>query len=134
MLRKSISPHAGKLSIIGDFGFVYQHYSFQEFTQKYNVGLERVALHEPQLDCLAKNYQLNNPAFIQQWLADSAGDLRAQLLANRREKAGNKGVQPQLFEQSVLQGGSLLPSEAERLGLIDGLQTCEQFISTLVAS
>lgn len=31
MFRKFISPHAGKLSIIGDFGFVYQHYSFQEF-------------------------------------------------------------------------------------------------------
>ena len=88
-----------------------------------------MALHRPQLDSLGSSYQLSDPAFIQQWLADSAGDLRAQVLANRREKARSRGVQPQLLEESVLQGGSLLPSEALKAGMIDGLQTCEQFIS-----
>lgn len=94
------------------------------------MGLERVALHQPQLDSLGRNYQLNNQEFIKQWLADSAGDLRAQVLANRREKARNKGIQAQLLEESILQGGSLLPSDALKLGMIDGLQTCEQFISS----
>lgn len=98
MLRKFVSPHSGKLSIIGDLGFVNEHYSFQEFTQKYKVGVEKIALHEPQIDTLGKNYQLNNPEFIKQWLADSANDLRAEVLANRREKVRNKGIQPQLFE------------------------------------
>lgn len=60
MLRKCFSSHSGKLSIIGDLGFVYQHYSFEDFSQKYNVGLERVTLHQPQLDTLGRNYQLNN--------------------------------------------------------------------------
>lgn len=60
MLRKSLSPHPGKLSIIGDLGYVYQHYSFDQFQQKYNVGLERVALHRPQLDALGSSYQLSD--------------------------------------------------------------------------
>jgi hypothetical protein len=54
-------------------------------------------------------------------LQQSAGELREIVLENRREKLKSKGVLSAPLEEQVLKGGSLLPSDAVRLGFIDGL-------------
>ncbi len=64
MLRKYKFPKIDKLSIIGDFGYVYDHYSFDEFTQKFNVGVQNFSLKHSQIDIVGNKYQIDNKEFM----------------------------------------------------------------------
>jgi hypothetical protein len=121
VLRKFHPPHSDKLSIIGDFGYVYENYSIDQLTDRFNIGVEKVSLQSTPIDSFANHYQLNSPLLIDKLLQQSAGELREIVLENRREKLKSKGVLSAPLEEQVLKGGSLLPSDAVRLGFIDGL-------------
>lgn len=129
MFRKYHFINLDKLSIIGDFGYVYESYSIDQFSQRFNVGLEKFSSQSTPIDIIGSHYQLNDTTLVNKLLEKSAQELRRIVLENRSEKIKPKGISQASFEENVLKGGSLVPSDAVKLGLIDGLQNCEHFIS-----
>lgn len=80
MLCQLIFSHSDKLSIIGDFGYVYENYSIEQFSERFNVGLQKISLQSTPIDTFANSYQLNNPILVNKLLQQSAEELREHIV------------------------------------------------------
>lgn len=56
--------NSDKFSIIGDFGYVYENYNFDNFNKKFNVGFDKISTTKQELTSFGNIYQLNNQQFI----------------------------------------------------------------------
>lgn len=104
-----LPPDSDKLSILGDFGYVYENYAFDDFNKRYNVGLETVSNAESKIEAVSKLYQFKDGKFITKLVGDRADELKLEVLANRIDELNCKNIAPSTFEAKILRGGTVNP-------------------------